>query len=183
MPDGLVGGGGGVVRGGAQLLVLLSLLPLQYWLTTPGTEASRQAALGQFLSGVGSWRERLATWCGSVLAHLSARGATGSGVAKEPDEVGTQPSREEKEKGYFASSTEPRLPRASHVHFRVGQVLRHKKWGYRGVIVGWDLVAKAPSEWLDQMHPKDKPVSFLSLPCFQSHFPNIGCRQAMLSVR
>lgn len=40
--------------------------------------------------------------------------------------------------GHFGASAEPRSPRPSTVKFRVGQVVRHKKWNYRGVIVGWD---------------------------------------------
>jgi len=39
-------------------------------------------------------------------------------------------------------SAEVRNPRPPHVKFRVGQVVRHKRFGYRGVIIGWDAVAK-----------------------------------------
>jgi len=39
-------------------------------------------------------------------------------------------------------SADPRSPRPPHVKFRVGQVVRHKRFGYRGVIIGWDVVAK-----------------------------------------
>ena len=35
-------------------------------------------------------------------------------------------------------------------------MVKHKKWGYRGVIVGWDLTAQAPKEWIDSMH-KENP--------------------------
>lgn len=40
--------------------------------------------------------------------------------------------------GHYAASAEPRSPRPSNIKFRVGQVIRHKKWNYRGVIIGWD---------------------------------------------
>jgi hypothetical protein len=40
--------------------------------------------------------------------------------------------------GHFGSSVDPRSPRSSKIKFRVGQVVRHKKWNYRGVVVGWD---------------------------------------------
>lgn len=36
------------------------------------------------------------------------------------------------------ASPEPRTPRPPEVKYRIGQVIRHKKWGYRGVIIGWD---------------------------------------------
>lgn len=38
----------------------------------------------------------------------------------------------------FLASPEPRSPRQPTVQYRIGQVIRHKIWGYRGVIVGWD---------------------------------------------
>jgi len=35
----------------------------------------------------------------------------------------------------------------SQVRYQVGQVIEHAKHGYRGVIIGWDHVCKADSEW------------------------------------
>ena len=57
--------------------------------------------------------------------------------------------------GYFASSIEPRSPRPSNVAYRVGQVIRHKRWGYRGVIIGWDINAKVcfPSQMNQNLFP------------------------------
>eukprot|EP01147_Barroeca_monosierra_P001770 gene1769-4882_t len=52
---------------------------------------------------------------------------------------------------YFSRSKDPRLDR-SPIQFRVGQVIRHKVYGYRGIIVGWDTVAKAPQDWYNRMH-------------------------------
>ena len=42
---------------------------------------------------------------------------------------------------YQTGSYEIRSPKPLDVQFRVGQVVRHKIWGYRGVIVGWDPIA------------------------------------------
>lgn len=39
-------------------------------------------------------------------------------------------------------STVPRSPRPPQVMYRVGQVVKHKLWGYRGVIIAWDAEAK-----------------------------------------
>lgn len=33
----------------------------------------------------------------------------------------------------------------------MGQVVKHKRYGYRGVIVGWDAQAAAPERWYRQM--------------------------------
>ena len=30
------------------------------------------------------------------------------------------------------------------------------RWGYRGVIIGWDETARAPQQWLSEMH-KNNP--------------------------
>ena len=47
-----------------------------------------------------------------------------------------------KESDYFAGSQVPRDPRPPQVKFYVGQVVKHVRYGYYGVIVGWDEVAK-----------------------------------------
>lgn len=60
------------------------------------------------------------------------------------------------DQGYFASSKHLRFPKTDDILFCVGQIVRHKLLGYRGVIVGWDPVAKAPESWLEKMHPEDK---------------------------
>ena len=31
------------------------------------------------------------------------------------------------------------------------------RWGYRGVIIGWDEKARAPESWLRQMHGEHEP--------------------------
>lgn len=37
------------------------------------------------------------------------------------------------------------------VHFEVGQVFRHKRYNYRGVITGWDVECAAGETWMSQM--------------------------------
>ncbi|XP_078486098.1 uncharacterized protein LOC100178877 [Ciona intestinalis] len=59
--------------------------------------------------------------------------------------------------GLFATSSTPRVPRAKQVKYRVGQVVTHKLYGYRGVIVGWDDHCKAPDLWIRRMHG-DRPT-------------------------
>ena len=43
---------------------------------------------------------------------------------------------------FILGSLEVRSLRPSELKYRVGQVITHKTWGYRGVIIGWDLEAK-----------------------------------------
>ena len=74
------------------------------------------------------WKDTLSNWI-SWLNHVE-------------DDRGECPATEVlkyvDQEGYFASSPDPHTPRPRHVKFRVGQVIRHKLWNYRGIIVGWD---------------------------------------------
>uniref|UniRef100_A0A915J134 Hemimethylated DNA-binding domain-containing protein n=1 Tax=Romanomermis culicivorax TaxID=13658 RepID=A0A915J134_ROMCU len=55
-------------------------------------------------------------------------------------------------------SLTPRTYRAPVILYKVGQVVRHKKRGFLGVIVGWDEKAKAPVDWLRKVRPENKAV-------------------------
>ncbi|KAM6081451.1 F-box only protein 21-like isoform 2-T2 [Chlamydotis macqueenii] len=57
---------------------------------------------------------------------------------------------------YFAESTHVRSPKPEYIQFSVGQVIVHKRFGYSGVIVGWDVKAQAPEEWLQHKYPPAK---------------------------
>ena len=48
------------------------------------------------------------------------------------------------------ASPSVRSPRSDHVRFQVGQVIRHKTHGYRGVIIGWDETVRAAEQGLKQ---------------------------------
>ena len=55
------------------------------------------------------------------------------------------------EEEYFAGSRKPRHPRPTSVKYRVGQVVKHRKYGFHGVIVGWDEVAKVGEQGMHAM--------------------------------
>lgn len=57
-------------------------------------------------------------------------------------EPATSPALEVLEYEQFARSKSPRMDRRG-IKYRVGQVVKHRKYGYRGIIVGWDRQAKA----------------------------------------
>lgn len=44
--------------------------------------------------------------------------------------------------GSFGMSPKPRNIRPQGVKWRIGQVVKHKLWGYKGVIIGWDPKSK-----------------------------------------
>jgi hypothetical protein len=41
----------------------------------------------------------------------------------------------------------PGKPRAGNVQFRVGDVVRHKEYGYRAVVYEWDMSCQADDNW------------------------------------
>jgi len=58
-------------------------------------------------------------------------------------------------KGQYGFGTQPRVPRNKKLRFRVGNVVKHRKYGYRGVIVGYDESCKASHMWRMAMHKED----------------------------
>lgn len=49
-------------------------------------------------------------------------------------------------------SVKPRDYEASQsVHYKVGQVFRHRRYNYQGVITGWDVECAAGETWMSQM--------------------------------
>ena len=41
--------------------------------------------------------------------------------------------------------------RTEDILFRVGQIIRHRRYSYRGVIFGWESKCEAGEEWIQQM--------------------------------
>ncbi|NXU15605.1 FBX21 protein, partial [Pardalotus punctatus] len=62
---------------------------------------------------------------------------------------------EAKPHSYFAESTHVHSPKPEYIKFCVGQVIIHKRFGYSGVIVGWEVKAATPEE---QLQPRYPPV-------------------------
>ena len=61
-----------------------------------------------------------------------------------------------------------RTGKPDNVEFSIGQVVKHKRYGYRGVLVGWDKVCSAPKEWqeamrIDQLQDKDGQAFYHTL--------------------
>lgn len=84
---------------------------------------------GGYILDWNKWHDMVVNWTRSMINFLQ-------------DEDGECPAEEvfkfQEKNGYFGMSTVPRTPRPKHVKFHVGQVIRHKLWNYRGVIIGWD---------------------------------------------
>lgn len=158
-----------VDRGAAiQLGLLLLVVPAQYliaqWFSS--TESQRSFAIKNLVSEAAHFKDQYLSWkswrkwCVQIINKISPSSTTPHFEGQD-DPNGQSPAIEvisyKDPQGFFAESTEPRDPRPPSVKYRVGQVVKHKRWGYRGIIIGWDEVAKAPESWLKSMHPEDKP--------------------------
>lgn len=149
-----------------QLGMLLMVVPLQFIITkmSSSTESQRVDQLTSVMEAVygfsnkylswESWQKWSSTFYQNGIAQLFQSENNDNNINNDEENAY---SRTKENNEFFATSTEPRSPRPSHVHFRVGQVIKHKIWGYRGVIIGWDEVAVAPEYWMNINHPPDKP--------------------------
>lgn len=143
-----------------QFIVLVLAVPLQYLICqwTAPSASEREQLIKQFSKSLSlfsggyilewdKWQGMLVNWTHSWLSFLD-------------DEEGECPAEEvikfQEKNGHFAMSTVPRTPRPKHVKFHVGQVIRHKLWNYRGVIIGWDEKLKASESWTQANHGDKK---------------------------
>ncbi|EOB02540.1 hypothetical protein Anapl_11604, partial [Anas platyrhynchos] len=153
-----------------QFCMLLSALPAQYFLSQwYGTDSAQRIQITERLLiacgssftksylSVDAWADRLKLWllktrmclnAGLLILHFR-NWYFGEKKIKSAN-------TEAENHSYFAESTQVRSPKPESIQFSVGQVIVHKRLGYSGVIVGWDVKAKAPEEWLQHKYPPAK---------------------------
>jgi len=159
-----------IQREHVQFAVLFLSVPLQLMLSSymGSNEASRTYAISKLVNQFSELRESYLrldswkTWCKDIIKNqleLNFRGV----YRDEEDPNGECPAVEvfkfRDENGFFGQSPEPRETRPPHVKYRVGQVVKHARWGYRGVIIGWDETARAPANWIKEMHKENSEWS------------------------
>ncbi|KAK3096564.1 hypothetical protein FSP39_001327 [Pinctada imbricata] len=152
-------------RAAIQLGLLILAVPTQYIVTRllNTSETQRTFAISKLLNNAAGFKEKYLSWnawhkwCVDIINNIKST----SHFSENEDLYGESPAVEvlnfKDPEGYFAGSADPRSPRPPEVKYRVGQVIRHKIWGYRGVIIGWDPQARAPERWIKEMHRPDKP--------------------------
>nr|CAB3262228.1 uncharacterized protein LOC100178877 [Phallusia mammillata] len=158
-----------------QFLLILFAVPAQYFLYewTGKTENNRVESIHSLLETSKSFTKtylNFASW--QIWIHQFSKEFISSGiktkiVKKEapPPSKGKQNLNRKSEESvaeevfyhrspnsFFATSIEPHVRKPGKVQYRVGQVIKHKKFGYHGVIVGWDETCKAPEFWIKQNH-------------------------------
>ncbi|KFR00527.1 hypothetical protein N306_11896, partial [Opisthocomus hoazin] len=160
-----------------QICVLLSALPAQYLISQwYGADSAQRIRITEriiaywssftksYLS-LDAWADRLKLWLSKTRQGEGSKTERGKVVNTKKEEGENWYYGEKKTKighnqaethSYFAESTYVRSPKPEYIQFSVGQVMVHKRFGYSGVIVGWDVKAKAPEEWLQREYPPAK---------------------------
>ena len=64
------------------------------------------------------------------------------------------------------ASLEVHSPRPIDVQYRVGQVIKHKIFNYRAVIIGWDERPKAPKGWFEGAVPDSELAKHVNQPFY-----------------
>ncbi|PIK39367.1 hypothetical protein BSL78_23793 [Apostichopus japonicus] len=153
-----------------QLGIILLIVPVQYFITQrwkPASRTTQQQSLKELIKQLKSWKDSIfskATWQkwfkdaqsyivsykdsavekARQYATTSPAHAYEEGAEATLEEAVKKILKERDPTGNFGASAIPRNPRPGHIKYRIGQVIRHKQYGYRGVIVGWDATAKVP---------------------------------------
>lgn len=158
-----------------QLIILLLALPAQYFLTQwygANSNTLRISNLHELSSSVKRLTSYAEKFLMSVAHHISAvsilelelktqkklksKSAVKSLRLPYGESVAQEIFKYRGSKQHFAQSTAVRSPRPASLKFRVGQVIKHNIFGYRGVIIGWDNKCKAPAAWTKALYGKDR---------------------------
>jgi len=152
-----------------QFAALMLCVPLQLFLTDymGSNEGTRTYGISKLVTQVSelkeSWMsvESWKSWCTDIVKlHLQRNFGIKVYSSDTEDLKGECPAVEvfkfRDKDGHFGQSPEPRETRPPNVKFRVGQVVKHLRFGYKGVIIGWDETARAPEDWLKEMHKNHK---------------------------
>lgn len=51
----------------------------------------------------------------------------------------------------FPKQVRPRTPEHQNVRYRVGQIFRHRRYGYIATVIGWDAECGAGEDWMQTM--------------------------------
>ncbi|NXM68887.1 FBX21 protein, partial [Serilophus lunatus] len=147
-----------------QVSMLLFALPAQYfisqWYGTDSAECIQitKSSTRSYLS-LDAWANHLKPWLSKTrqgvtcCLHLRIDFRHRIGSTEKRKQSGDD---EAKSHSYFPESTHVHSPKPEYVQFCVRQVVIHKRFGYSGVIVGWDVKANTAEEWLQSKYPPMK---------------------------
>ncbi|NXT15067.1 FBX21 protein, partial [Prunella fulvescens] len=151
-----------------QISMLLFALPAQYFISQwYGTDSAKRSQITERIIAswsistrsyfsLDAWADCLKLWLSKTRTCLYVELLIlhfrnwyyGENKTKSGDNAA-------KPRSYLAASTHVHSPKPEYIKFRVGQVIIHRRFGYSGVIVGWDVKANTPEE---QLQPRYPPV-------------------------
>lgn len=91
----------------------------------------------------------------TVLTHLVQNARQGDMNAKAPCHRRKRGNTEEASSLDSVDSADDEDRK--DVHYKIGQHFRHKRYGYMGMIFGWDFKCEADPRWISQMRVDDLP--------------------------
>jgi len=162
-----------------QLSILLLIVPAQLiltdWMGTPEFQRSdmirRMVTNAQFYYekycvDVNTWRKALKVWVYTQALNIDEEDDEIQKITADSDSDDKNKDRIKSGDGLLGASLEVHSPRAVDVKFRVGQVIKHKLFKYRAVIVGWDERPRAPKDWFSGAVPDKQMTSYLNQPFY-----------------
>ncbi|KAL6729140.1 hypothetical protein Aduo_000223 [Ancylostoma duodenale] len=141
---------------GLVFIILVFAVPLQFYLS-PSSSSEIKYYLQKLTDSVIRTAEKIGIRLPFVYIRTGyqEKNAPASNDDDVDDAVVDEQERKDSSSYGISDSMEVR-ERAPHVQWRVGQVVKHKVHGYRGVIIGWDLTAKASKEFIERVHKGNK---------------------------
>ncbi|KAE9418670.1 hypothetical protein Angca_001332, partial [Angiostrongylus cantonensis] len=127
---------------GLVFVILVLVVPLQYYLS-PSSSSDMKYYIQRLTDSIIVFTEKL----GFQLPFVRIR--RNKGIPIFEDDAVDESDRSES--ASYGSSLQVR-ERAPNVQWRIGQVIKHKAHGYRGVIIGWDLKARASKKFIEKVH-------------------------------
>jgi len=134
-------------RSALQLILLLTCVPIQIWLSHYNSESNRNYAVSQLVNDIHhKWLtiEPWTKWCMEFISSFYMEPHDGDSVLLEGESPAVEVFKYRDKYGFVSSQTDVRSPRPPHIKYHIGQVVRYKKTGYRGVIIGWEQTSKPP---------------------------------------
>lgn len=138
------------IHPGIVFVILVTVVPLQYYMS-PSSSSDMKYYVQRLTDSVIGFAESFGVRLPFTYLRRSLKDKTDR---VEGDDGGLE-EKDRADSTSYGNSLQVR-ERAPNVRWRIGQVIKHKVNGYRGVIIGWDLKAQASKEFIEKVHKGNK---------------------------
>lgn len=169
-----------------QLLLLLSALPAQYFISrwSGSTPAQRYHASTRMLRIWKDWRASYLSgtawmeWADQQMSKFQSWLGLEQDVLQESLALETMLFDNDQE--FFGASKKVRSPRPPYVFLRVGEVVMERKGNMVGVVVSWDSELRAPPQWVDRVYSNSQGLKAEKTPHYKVLFGGPGPSSLMV---